>query len=150
MKTLVVAGLFIRETATKVLEDEEGVVFAYLFGSAAMDTFGARNDVDLAIMYDGEPAGFRSQLALHHKLAKSLGRDVDLIVLNSSRSLPLRQAIVRTGVLLVDRDPARRLNYEVWVEHDYLDYKYCSANCGKPFSRPNQSPSIFRFAPALP
>ncbi len=30
MKTLVVAGLFIRETATKVLEDEEGVVYAYL------------------------------------------------------------------------------------------------------------------------
>ncbi len=125
-ETPVGAGLFIRETATKILEDEAEIVFAYLFGSAAADVFGARSDVDLAIMYDREPAGFRSQLALHHKLAKSLGRDVDLIVLNSSRSLPLRQAIVRAGVPLVDRDPARRLTYEVSIEHDYLDFKYSS------------------------
>jgi predicted nucleotidyltransferase len=123
---LVNTGHFLRETAAKVLEGEAGIVFAYLFGSATTDVFGARSDVDVAIMYDHEPAGFRSQLALHHKLAKSLGRDVDLVVLNSSRSLPLRRAIVRSGFPLVDRDPPRRLSYEVTVEHDYLDFKYSS------------------------
>jgi predicted nucleotidyltransferase len=84
-------GSSIRETAAKVLEDEGGIVFAYLFGSAASGGLGARSD---------------------------------LVVLNSSRSLTLRRAIVRGGILLVDRDPDRRLSYEASILHDYTDFMY--------------------------
>jgi uncharacterized protein len=116
--------LSIRKIATTILESEADVAFAYLFGSAVTNDFGARSDIDLAIMYDHEPESFRSQLSLHHKLAKSLRRDVDLVVLNSSRSITLRKAIVSEGIALVDRDPARRMTYEVAVQHDYIDFKY--------------------------
>jgi hypothetical protein len=116
-------GSEIRENVRKVLEEEKGLVFAYLFGSAVEGGFRAQSDVDVAVMYDREPAGFRSQLSLHHRLAKSLRRDVDLVVLNSSRSIPLRHAIVRGGVPLVDRDPERRAIYEVAMQHDYLDFR---------------------------
>jgi hypothetical protein len=57
-------------------------------------------------------------------LAKSFGRDVDLVVLNSSRSLALRRAIVKGGIPLVDRDPDRRLSYEASILHDYADFMY--------------------------
>ena len=117
-------GISIRETVAKVLEKEEGLVFAYLFGSTVTGGFGAHSDVDVAIMYDREPAGFRFQLSLHHRLAKSLRRDVDLVILNSSRSIPLRRAIVSGGILLVDRNPERRATYEVAIQHDYLDFRY--------------------------
>ena len=60
----------------------------------------------------------------YHKLSKALKRDVDIVVLNSSRSLSLRRAIVKEGAILVDRDQNRRLAFEVEALHDYLDFKY--------------------------
>ena len=114
----------IRDVVAKILHEENGIVFAYIFGSAVTGQFAARSDIDIAVMYDAEPADFRSQLALYHKLSKALKRDVDIVVLNSSRSLSLRRAIVKEGAILVDRDQNRRLAFEVEALHDYLDFKY--------------------------
>jgi predicted nucleotidyltransferase len=85
----------VHEIAAKALADAGDIVFAYLFGSAANGGFGARSDVD-----------------------------VDLIVLNSCRSIPLRRAIVSSGIPLVDRDPDRRSAYEVSIQHDSMDFMY--------------------------
>ena len=54
----------IRDVVAKILHEENGIVFAYIFGSAVTGQFAARSDIDIAVMYDAEPADFRSQLAL--------------------------------------------------------------------------------------
>lgn len=42
-------------TLEGVLASEQDVRFAYLFGSAAEGGMGPRSDVDVAVMFDGDP-----------------------------------------------------------------------------------------------
>jgi len=112
----------IRQTVATILDEDSSIAFAYLFGSVAIGGFRSSSDVDIAIMFEGESPRIRDQLALHHKLAKALHRDVDLLVLNTSRSYSLWNSIVRDGIPVVNRVPERRFDYEVGLVHDCLDF----------------------------
>lgn len=115
-------------TLEGVLASEPDVRFAYLFGSAAEGGMGPRSDVDVAVMFDGNPPLSR-ELSLHHRIAKTLKRDVDLVTLNRSRSLPLLDRIVLRGVVVCDRDPGGRFDFELSTHHRYLDFRSMKEYC---------------------
>ena len=83
-----------RETVVGALrqafESEPEVVFAYLFGSLAAGGFGPSSDIDVAVMISGVAPSMRKRLSLHHRLAKSFNREIDLVILNDARSFELR------------------------------------------------------------
>lgn len=115
-------------TLEGVLASEPDVRFAYLFGSAAEGGMGPRSDVDVAVMFDGDPPLSR-ELSLHHRIAKTLKRDVDLVTLNRSRSMPLLDRIVRRGIVIRDRDPEGRFDFELSTHHRYLDFRSMKEYC---------------------
>ncbi len=98
------------------------VVCVYLFGSEARGEAGAHSDADVAVLLNEDPprtlAGL--QLDMAGDLEDHLGREVDLVVLNTA-PVDLAVRVLRDGELLLDRDSSRRIRYEVGVRNEFFD-----------------------------
>lgn len=98
------------------------VLAAYVFGSIARDDADAESDVDVAILLAAEP---RPELAsqrldLAAELERGLGRRVDLVILNTA-PVDLVHRVLRDGALVLDRDRAARIRFEVRARNEYFD-----------------------------
>ena len=98
------------------------VVVGYLFGSRARGAAGGGSDLDLAILLDREPPHSLDGLGfdLRDELAAELGVEVDLVVLNRAPA-DLVHRVLRDGILVVERDRARRIAFEVAKRSEYFD-----------------------------
>ena len=98
------------------------MVTAYLFGSVARDAAGPRSDVDVAVLLADDPprtlAGLRFDL--EDDLREDLRLPVQLVVLNRA-SVDLVHRVLRDGKLVLDRDPSRRIAFEVRARREYFD-----------------------------
>jgi uncharacterized protein YutE (UPF0331/DUF86 family)/predicted nucleotidyltransferase len=100
------------------------VVAAYLFGSVARNEARKSSDVDVAVMlHDGRPttiAHFERVFALQHHLEGALDAPVDLVVMEGA-PLDLLHRVWRDGIRVADRDPERRLTFELRARNEYFD-----------------------------
>ncbi|HEX5758679.1 MAG TPA: nucleotidyltransferase domain-containing protein [Thermoanaerobaculia bacterium] len=100
----------------------QGMAAAYLFGSVARGEAHAGSDVDLAVLTASGPrpglAGL--ELGLEEQLERLLGRPVQLIVLDDA-PVDLVHRVLRDGRLLLDRDPSRRIAFEVKARREFFD-----------------------------
>lgn len=105
-------------------DDADDVVAAYLFGSEGRGTAGPHSDVDVAIFLDRRPASTLSAqpYALADDLQRVLGRRVDLVVLDTAPP-DLVHRVLRDGLLVLDRDRAARIRFEVAARNAYFDLK---------------------------
>lgn len=113
----------LRDSLAAVLQaDRSGAIAAYVFGSVARGEATATSDVDVAVLWDRTPASTLSgeRLELEGSLERHLGRAVDLVALNTA-SADLVHRVLRDGVIVVDRDPARRIQFEVARRNEYFD-----------------------------
>lgn len=110
-----------------VLEQyEKQLLFAYLFGSTARGESGPSSDIDIAVYFTrGTPESyFEEKLSLHADLCRALKRsDVDVVILNNAVNIILLDEIVRTGLVLYDRDPGARTDFELKILHHALDFR---------------------------
>lgn len=99
-----------------------GVVAVYLFGSVARGQSRLHSDIDVAVLLESEPPRTFAGLCLdlESDLERQLGRPVDLVVLNKA-PCDLVHRILRGGQLLLDRDRARRIRFEVKARNEYFD-----------------------------
>ncbi|HEX9724334.1 MAG TPA: nucleotidyltransferase domain-containing protein [Vicinamibacteria bacterium] len=101
----------------------EEVVAVYVFGSHARGSADETSDVDVAVLFreiperslDGPPFRLRGELE------NLLHRSVDLVVLNDA-SPDLCHRVFRDGMLVLDRDRAFRIRFEVKRRNEYLDF----------------------------
>ena len=100
----------------------EQVIAAYLFGSVARGTATPDSDVDVGILLSSEPSGTLDDLylTLEGDLERALGRRVQIIVLNNAPA-DLVHRVLRDGRLLLDRDRAARIRFEVDMRNRYFD-----------------------------
>ena len=102
--------------------DPRGAVTVYLFGSVARGTAGSRSDVDVGVLLAEDPprtlAGLR--LDVEDDLRERLRLPVQLVVLNRA-SVDLVHRVLRDGRLVLDRDPSRRIAFEVRARREYFD-----------------------------
>lgn len=112
----------LRERVRAFFDAEPAVVTVYLFGSTARGDAGPTSDVDVAVLFDGPPSAtlMGPALSLAGRLEQLLGTRVDLIVLNTA-SADLVHRVLRDGDLLVDREPGRRIRFEVAKRNEYFD-----------------------------
>jgi predicted nucleotidyltransferase len=96
------------------------IAAAYLFGSVARGNARSRSDVDVAVLYQGDPPSGLASLGLSGDLERLLRRSVDVVVLNRA-SPDLVHRVLRDGRLLVDRDRSRRIAFEVRSRGEYFD-----------------------------
>lgn len=97
---------------------------AWLFGSVARRTALAGSDVDVAVLFSKDPPRTLEGLAsdLEADLARTLGRKVDLVVVNRASS-DLVHNVLRDGKLLSERDREARVSFEVRKRREFLDLK---------------------------
>ena len=94
----------------------------YLFGSVARGEAGPDSDVDIGVLFSAEPAPTLDSppLDLEGELERRLGRRVQVVALNRA-SADLVHRVLRDGKLVLDREPAARIRFEVRRRNEYFD-----------------------------
>jgi len=103
-----------------LLEDVEGVVFAYVHGSfVELDAF---RDIDVALWVKDPEEAFNYAVALSVKLEAEVGVPVDVHVLNDA-PLPFKRQVFTKGELLLSVDEGFRLRMLDETLRRYFDLK---------------------------
>jgi hypothetical protein len=99
-----------------------GAIAVYLFGSVARGEAGPASDVDLGLLFESEPPATLAapQFALEAELRRLLGLPIQVVALNRASS-DLVHRVLRDGRLILDRDPAARIRFEVRSRNEYFD-----------------------------
>jgi predicted nucleotidyltransferase len=100
----------------------DGIIAAYLFGSVARGTAGARSDVDVAILYAAAPPATLDGLPLdlESRIGQLLGRPVQVVVLNTA-PVSLVHRVLRDGLLVLDSAKSARIRFEVRARNEFFD-----------------------------
>lgn len=102
--------------------ENRGEAAVYLFGSVARREAGSDSDVDVAILFAEDPP--RTLEGLHfdleRELERLLDRPVQLVVLNRAPAFPVHR-VLRESRLLSNRDPSKRVRFEVRKRNEYFD-----------------------------
>ncbi|RMH23112.1 MAG: nucleotidyltransferase domain-containing protein [Acidobacteria bacterium] len=98
------------------------VAAAYLYGSVARGRGRPGSDVDLGVLWRGDPPATLEGLglAIEADLEAAVGRPLQVVVLQRA-PVDLVHRILRDGVLVVERDPSARVRFEVKARRDYFD-----------------------------
>lgn len=113
----------IQQVVSEYYRDQTGVAAVYLFGSVLTDTFAARSDVDIGVLYRQTALpDWRQRLHDQMELNALIQRDVDLVWLNSASPI-LRYQVLKHGLLLVNRQPPSVHRFFVRTLNEYFDLK---------------------------
>jgi len=98
------------------------VVAVYLYGSRARGTGSAHSDMDLGILLRTAPMPELGNGAsrIEDGIERAARVPVQAVVLNTA-SADLVHRVLRDGVLLLDRDRAARIRFEVRTRNEYFD-----------------------------
>jgi len=112
----------VQELRHALVPHAKGLVCAYLFGSQARDEARPHSDVDVAILYTEAPPSTLDGLGLNlaAALERTLGRPVDLVVLNRA-SPDLVHRILRDGIVVLENDASARIRFEMQARAEYFD-----------------------------
>ncbi|MTV50536.1 nucleotidyltransferase domain-containing protein [Heliobacillus mobilis] len=111
------------EEVKNVLYQEQTVSSAYLFGSIAKGRYRADSDLDIAVLFVpglNKLKRFELRLELMGLLEEICQRRVDLIDLLEA-PLFLQHQVRKYGKLIVEKDHAYRVRYEVQSRREYFD-----------------------------
>jgi len=101
---------------------DDRIAAVYLYGSVARGTDSSNSDIDIGILLRTAPSGELNDLrfTLEGDLERALGQRTQVIVLNDAPP-DLLHRVLRDGRLLVDRDRAARIRFEVRARNEYFD-----------------------------
>lgn len=108
--------------------DPRGAIAVYLFGSVARGEAGPDSDVDLGILFATDPPATLAapQFVLEGELERRLRERVQIVALNRA-SADLVHRVLRDGRLVLDRDRAARIRFEVRSRNQYFDMEHIRA-----------------------
>jgi predicted nucleotidyltransferase len=119
--------------ALPILGAHPGLVAAYLFGSVARGTAKPSSDVDLAVLYAERPPPVLGSppRKLEGALERELRCPVEVVCLNTAPpDLAIR--VLRGGRLILERDRAARIRFEVNLRNVYWDLEPILKRCRYP------------------
>ncbi len=108
------------EQMTEQLQSLPWVDFAYVFGSVARGQDRPDSDLDLAVkLVPGQSPDREPLLELLSRITAARDR-LHPVVLDQATPL-LRHRVIRDGRLLFERDPVRRLHFQLDTIREYCD-----------------------------
>lgn len=113
------------EALKSVISEHEEVIAAYLYGSAVRGGMRADSDIDVGILLADDVApDYRYVVRMAGEIRSRcrLERDVDLRILNR-RPIRFLNQVLRYGELVYVRDEKKRVEFEMGVLREYLDFK---------------------------
>jgi len=115
-------NLIIENNVIKILKHMRDVKFAYLFVSYTSNSNTKNSDIDIAIFVNDGYNLFDTHLKVHHQLEIKIQKEIDIVVLNNAKNFILIQDILASGRLLKDSIDDSREMYEIYKNHEILDY----------------------------
>ena len=114
------------EDIIAILDQQPSVLFAYLFGSKAKGNANKRSDWDIAVYFEGPKKKGEDWpvFNLEAVLSRAVKGEVQVMSLNDSLPPLLAFEIVKDGIILIDRDPDFRLDFENRMLRRYHDWQY--------------------------
>ncbi len=114
----------IEQVLVEYFRGRPDVSAVYLFGSQASGQAGADSDVDVGLLYYEAPRPTLQGMPFREQadLGEHLGKPVEVVVMNTAPAELVHQ-ILRAGGLLLDKDPALRVRFEVKRRNEYFDLK---------------------------
>jgi predicted nucleotidyltransferase len=107
----------------RALESCPAVIFAYVFGGAAVGDLTPLSDVDVAVYVAKSADLVEARLDVVGAVTSHLGTDeVDVIVLNTAPTA-LVGRILGTRRVILDREPFRRHRFESLRLREFLDFR---------------------------
>jgi predicted nucleotidyltransferase len=102
--------------------DPHELVAVYLYGSVARGQGRPDSDVDIAVLYAARRPSTLDALPMELEVAltRLLRKRVQIVVLNQA-PVDLVHRVLRDGVLIEERDRARRVAFEVDARNRYWD-----------------------------
>jgi uncharacterized protein len=105
------------------LRQQEDVIVAYLFGSAAREQMTPMSDIDIALLLDTPTNGktmLERQLGLLTDLDQLVEQEIQITLLNHAPPL-LAYQVLQEGILLHERSTAERVAFQVKALREYFD-----------------------------
>jgi predicted nucleotidyltransferase len=112
-------------TIQKVIEKDNDVLFAYLYGSSVYHVEVFENDIDVAVYLKtlDMVSYLKKEEELTSTLVTSLHNDrIDLRILNVSPFL-LQYNAIKEGILIFVRDELERVGFEIRVMNRFFELK---------------------------
>jgi predicted nucleotidyltransferase len=115
-----------KKAITEILSKRPDILFAYLFGSKAKSYANQRSDGDIAVYFNTsiKQNGCWPEFELEAEISRTVGATVQVTVLKTPLSPIFGFEIIKDGILLIDRDPNLRIDFENRVLRQYHDWKY--------------------------
>ena len=108
--------------AIAVMERDDRVLFAYLFGGLVRGGQKPLSDVDLAVFLTGMAGLAEYKFDLFDRLTDALGtNELDLVILNNA-PVSIAGRVLQNKKTLVDKDPFRRHSYESVTLREFWDF----------------------------
>ena len=102
-----------------IINNEDNILFAYLFGSYAKGNQNSSSDIDIAIMLKDN--SFDYYLEIVKKLQIATNKEIDLVVLNRAKNLFLIEDIINNSIVL--KDSEERIEYETYRWMEIIDFR---------------------------
>ncbi len=115
----------VRAVVAEVLQNVPVIAAAYAYGSRTSGRALPLSDLDLAFVLVPDASRDDPLLAerLAARIASALSTSVEIDAhVAEDLPLPIQGRIVTTGVLLFERDPARRVEFETSTRRLYFDF----------------------------
>jgi predicted nucleotidyltransferase len=115
-----------KEAITQIINNRSDILFGYLFGSKAKGYANERSDWDIAV-YFREPINLNGrwpEFELEAELSRTVGATVQVIVLNTPLTPVFGFEIMKDGIVLIDRNPNLRVEFENRILRQYYDWQY--------------------------
>ena len=113
----------------RVLERDDTIAYAFVFGSAARGAPRHDSDVDVAVeLRPGTPNDVHALGRRIAGLESAVGRAVDLVLMEEA-SPALRYRVFRDGRLLVERDHRALVARKAQAILAYLDFRPVEERC---------------------
>ena len=116
------AADIVRRVREVVLSSPDEIFAVYLYGSRGRGTPTPTSDVDLGVLLGSHPPSTLTNVVsdLEGAVERAVGLPVEAVVMNTA-SPDLVHRIMRDGVILLDRNRAARLEFEVQSRNEYFD-----------------------------
>lgn len=110
----------------EILEKKQVAIFAYIFGSRARGIANKRSDCDIAVYFYKDPRKLRgwTVFQLEAEIAKEIGSETQITILNGLDAPVFAFQIISEGIILIDKEPKKRILYEASVLKQYHDWQY--------------------------
>jgi len=114
------------ETIKKIFK-ENGVVLAYIFGSAAKKELTKLSDIDFSVLLDKtipQNKYYQIRLSLLDRLGRAIkSKPIDIAILNNASPL-LSQLVILQGKIIFCKDEDLRVNFQVKSLKEFDDAIY--------------------------